>query len=256
LKDTHDFYRIYHDGRGSFDTIMKNIPKFKKIFGGDDFVNDTGTRGRLNLHGSLNKKTVASMYESWRFFQDELKIPAVWFMPIQQEDWNDEDAVIYEEQTLLIINDSINNAIATNNISPINDYSPINKCINSRSHQSVEFNKSCGAGAGFISIVANGDIFPCHHIYTTDSNTTKIGNLDDGIDDRRRMLYLLMNGKESNCAKLGCTNFDCYRCFADNYAITGTIFNTDINPRCTMSTAEKRIMARTREILKNKGLLR
>lgn len=246
LKEDHDFYRVYHDGKGSFDTIMKNIPRFKEMFGGEEF-HKTDKRGRLHVHGSLNKKTIVHMYDSWKFFTQELKIPAVWNMPIHDEQWTQEDVDKYEEQLSLIARDILTTFIQTRDKTIINDYSPLNKCMNEI--PTMRNGPFCGAGNNFITFTARGDIYPCHQFYYMDE-AFKIGNIYDGIDYQKTLIYDSYSAEDSTCQKNAkCKNFNCYICPAENYQETGTIFNPQLTLRCKMTSIERRIITNMRKII-------
>ena len=240
LQKDHDFYRVYKNGRGSFNTIEKNIPKFKQIF-------NEQTVSRLHLHGSLNKQTIRNMYEARKYFIEKWDIPGIWFMPIHDEAWDDEDVEIYREQLRLISADIMKRVIETGDISHVNAYAPLNRCLDNR----TRFGKPCGAGHSYITFTANGDIYPCHQFYFLDPNT-KIGeNLN--IDEGKRKIYVAYDAQDMNCSKRNCTNYSCYRCIAENYSTQGTIFNCEISKRCEMSTIEedlKRNMIKILEYIK------
>lgn len=251
IKETNDQYRIYPDGSGSFDTIAKNIPKFKEIFGGENFT-QTNNRHRLHLHGSLNKKTVASMYSTWKYFNEVFNLPTIWFMPIHDEEWTPDDVTVYEEQLALIANDLLNKAFKYHDKKFIDDFAPLNKCLSGYFSTLGPF---CGAGDTFVSVAANGDIYPCHQFYYQENpSLTKLGTVATGIDDTRRKLYTAYDYTDSNCYKAGCTNYHCYRCPAENYRQLGSIFNCYIGERCKMSSIEKKYIEKMAAILKAGGL--
>lgn len=251
IKESHDFYRKTRDGKGSFDTIAANIPMFKSIFGGEGF-SGTPSRERLNVHGSLNKMTVRTMYESWKFFNDVWGIPAIWFMPVHSEDWSDEDAAIYDQQLSLIANDLLQRAVREHNSQIIADFAPLNKCLG---QPKGDISKPCGAGDSYISITANGAIYPCHQFYYLDKSLW-IGHVDTGIEDERRALYLYYDSTDMNCSRapISCPHTGCYRCIAENYAATGSILNCKIDARCRMSASETRIRGVIRQVLKENNL--
>ncbi len=252
-KESHDFYRVYHDGRGSFDQIEKNLPLFKAIFGGEDYYKIKSQRPRLHLHGSLNKKTIKTMYESWEYFNKVWKIPRIWFMPIHAERWDNDDANIYEQQLSLIAEKIINFSIKENSSIYVQDYAPLDKCLR-RLDQGMP--KPCGAGDSYISFTAEGDIYPCHQFYYLEKNNSKIGNILDGIDDAKRMMYIKYDSSDMNCAKRGCKNTNCYRCIAENYTCNGSILQCEISPRCKMSSAERFILSNMRNILIEKNIIK
>jgi len=251
LKESHDFYRKYHDGRGSFDTIKKNIPLFKEIFGGEDFI-DTHYRRNLHIHGSLNKNSIKTMYSSWKMFKYEWNIPGIWFMPIHSELWDDEDVKTYENELAKITSEILKEAIKKNNVENVNDYSPISKCIE-RLPQSM--NKPCGAGDTYISFTANGDIYPCHQFYFNAKDDSKVGDVFNGIDNMAINLFKNYDAKDMQCEKIKCKNFFCYRCIADTYSRTGCILSSNVKERCNMSKIEDNFIKQSRKILIDKKLL-
>ncbi len=247
LQEGHDFYRKYYSGKGSFNDIIKNIPKFKEIFGGEKFYKKERSRYKLNIHGSLNKMTIKTMYDSWKYFTEELDIPQVWFMPIHDEQWDEQDVIIYEEQLTKIATAVIKKSLNEGTKNYIDDYSPLNKCIYD---EKLSFSKPCGAGDSYISFSANGDIYPCHQFYFIDKETTKIGE-NFKIDENKRSMFLFYNENDMNCSKKNCKNYDCYRCIAENYTTNGTILNCEIGIRCKMSNIENRIIKNMRKIVES-----
>ncbi len=245
IKMSHDFYRKFTDGRGSFDIIENNIPLFKEIFKDDESHKSSRQRDRLNIHGSLNKETMKTMYESWKYFNDEWHLPAIWFMPVHSESWSEEDVEIYEEQLIKIANDILIKCVMNHTDVYVSDYAPLNKCI---APEKSSFPKPCGAGDSYISFTAEGKIYACHQFYFIDKSLS-IGDIYSGIDENRRKLYSTYNSDDMNCAKLDCKNTTCYRCIAENYSSTGTLLNCDITHRCKMSTIEKRLLDKMRQIL-------
>ena len=253
LKDSHDYYRVYKDGSGSYDIIEKNIPKFKKIFSDESFESGNN-RSQLHTHGSLNKMTIRTMYDSWKHIKYVWGIPHQWMMPIHAEEWDKEDVAIYNQQLTKIANEILNLSINNKTSQFIADFAPLNRgvryCLNT-------VDKVCGAGCNYITITANGDIYPCHHFYfMKNSKEMKIGDIFNGIDDNKRMMYLKYDGTDINCFKKGCENHNCYRCLAENYDATGSIINCKFDYRCEMSSIEHRLIANINKILKSEGIVK
>lgn len=252
-REIHDINRVYHDGRGSYDSIANNIPLFKYIY--EDCTNPQIHRLSLHLHGSLNKKTLPYMYETWKTFWDEFGIQGIWFMPIHSETWTAEDVKIYDDQLTKIAVDLMDLTLKHNNIEYIESYSPLNKGASTSCNVNHSA-KTCGAGDNYCSITATGDIYVCHQFYYALPEESKIGNIYTGLEESRRRIYLTDYSNDSNCAKRGCKNYDCYRCLAENFMATGTIFNCAINQRCNMTSVETRLITKIREFLLEKGLIR
>lgn len=252
VKKIHDFNRVDHSGEGSFNTIEKNIPLFKYIF--ENCSNPNINESCLHLHGSLNHDTINGLYEAWKYFRFTWKIPTQWYMPIHSKDWTQEDVDTYENQLTSIVSDILNIVIKNNSTHELEALAPINK--STICYIPKNFDKSCGAGGSYCSITALGDIYPCHQFYYSIPEETKIGTLDSGIDYNKTKIFANNTGEDSNCAKKGCKNYKCYRCLAENYAATGTIYNCDLNLRCKMSDIEERLVSNVRNLLISKGIIK
>ena len=91
--------------------------------------------------------------------------------------------------------------------------------------------------------------------YFKDSDEIKIGNVYDGVDDNKRLLFSKYDGSDINCYKHNCKNYACYRCLAENYNSTGSILNCKFDKRCEMSSIENRLINNINKILKSEGLI-
>lgn len=248
IKEVHDKYRVTTGGKGSFDTIEKNIPHWKALFA--DNID------ALSVHGCCNKDTLPFLFENYLFFREEWEIPRIWFMPIHSEEWTEEDVKIYEEQLGKIADYILEDVKKTGNYQEVINYAPIDRCLGHDSFPSAP----CGAGKSFMTITAKGDLYPCHQIYFNDPNEyTKIGNLDVGIDELARKLYVDLDNSDFSCAKLDpdCDAYACYRCMGDNLTENGSILSTvDCQgARCLMSKVERKIQLKIRRELEKMGLI-
>lgn len=249
IKEVHDQYRITAgSGKGSFDIIEKNIPKWKALF--------ADNMDALSVHGCSNKDTLPYLYENYLFFREEWEIPRIWFLPIHSETWSKEDVDIYEEQLGKITDYILEDVKKTGNYKEVINYAPIDRCM---SHDSFPL-APCGAGKNFVTITAEGDLYPCHQIYFNDPDKhTIIGNLDDGIDELARKLFLEVDNSDMSCAKLDpdCDAYACYRCMGDNLLENGSILSTvDCGgPRCMMSKVERKLQLKVRKELEDMGLI-
>lgn len=249
IREIQDAYRITKAGTGSFDMVEKNIPRWKDIF--KDNIH------RLSLHGCSNKETLPHLYENFIFFRKTWNIPRIWFMPIHSEEWTNKDVDIYEEQLMKIVEFIIDDAKLNKNYQEVANYAPLDKatlCYEG-------FPKApCGAGASFITITANGNLWPCHQIYFNDPEEYyKIGDIFTGIDESKRRLFLDLDNSDFSCASIDpdCDAYGCYRCMGDNLTENGSILSVvDCQgPRCKMSKVERKIQVKIRKELENMGLI-
>ncbi|WP_313757082.1 radical SAM protein [Tissierella sp.] len=248
IKKVHDQYRITRDGKPTFDIIEKNIPEWKALF--------ADNMDRLSVHGCSNHDTLPYLYENYIFFRQEWDIPRIWFMPIHTEKWTEKDINIYEDQLSRIAEYILEHCKNDNKIDEVLNYAPIDKCL----RKDMFSNAPCGAGKHFITITATGELFPCHHLYFNDlKKRSKIGDLDIGIDEAKRRIWVDYDNSDLSCNKLDpkCDAYQCYRCIAEAYVQNGSILSiVDCGgPRCKMSKIERKIQLRIRKELNKMGLL-
>ena len=243
VKEAHDMYRVTVNGRGSFDTIEKNIPIWKELF--KDHMH------QLTVHGCSNKNTLKYLYESYIFFREEWEIPHIWFMPIHSEEWDEDDVRLYEAELNKIADYILDRARRENKLDEIYYYAPIDRCM----RPDVRPNAPCGAGKSFATITAEGKISPCHHLYFNDPDGLMyIGDVFNGVDDMARQMYIDYENEDINCP-LDCEAVHCYRCIAENYCQNGNPFSQIKGPRCEMSKIERRVQLRVRKGVEEMGLL-
>lgn len=242
-KHIHDTYRVYRNGKGSFDKIEKNLPAFKRALGLD---------GNLHVHGCLNAKTIGSLYESYKFFKEEWKIPWIWMMPIHGEDWAMSDVGIYHTQLNLIKDEIIGDIKRIGNVNPLRHYAPIDKLLN----MPTCHNKPCGAGSGFLSFNAKGEIWPCHEFYYNDpAKLMKIGDVFNGVNKEMLRVFEEYDHEDLGCPS-ECDAYGCYRCIADNFRMNGSIFANIRGARCLMSKVEDQVIKETNRELEEMGIFK
>lgn len=252
IKEAHDENRVTIDGKGSFDMIERNLPKWKQIFTYPD-----GKVRNVCIHGSLSPSNIRYMYESYRYFMDVWQISYIWFMPIHDTTYTNEHVIQYRENLIKIAEDCLQNAIKYNDLNYVYDYAPLDKSINGVLCSGSFPGAPCGAGKNFCTITADGLISPCHHIYFADEeNHTLIGDLDKGIDKDRVRLYNEYDNRDMSCYKENpnCDCYGCYRCIADNWVRNGNLFTQIRGQRCMMSHIERDIQKWIRDELTKRGL--
>lgn len=252
IKEVHDKVRVFKNGSGSFDLIESKIPLIKEIIKNAD-MNDVEGRDRVTVHSSMTKHVLPYMFESYLYFTEKWGIPGVWFMPIHQEEWDDKDVEIYDDQLNKIADYIMGKCETEKTVKYLTDFAPLNKALN---RPQKEFGLPCGAGRSFVSITANGDIYPCHQFYYIEDTKKEliIGNVWDGIDESKRRIFKEYDGDDLTChSKLDCTAYHCYRCIAENYVDNKSIVSTKITSRCKMTWTEQKLIQNIRNRLEEMG---
>lgn len=165
-KAKHDLNRVFPDGSGSYDTIMKNIPTWIKQFGGSTKV----TFASADL-GYLKD----SIIELWNMGIKEIASNVVF-----EDAWNDGDDEILEAQLKDLADYVLDNEI----------YNDGYYCTFFDENLGGYYNEedlgrtSCGAGK-MIAVGPNGNLYPCIRYKDYSLNRHKewtIGTVDTGID--------------------------------------------------------------------------
>lgn len=248
IKEVHDTYRITRAGRGSFDTIEKNIWRWKALF--------ADCPERLNIHGCSNHDTLPFLFENYLFFKEKWDFSSIWFMPIHSETWDDDDLRVYDEQLGKIRDYILDEIKRTGQLDALYGYAPLDRSLACDGFSSAP----CGAGKFFVSFTAEGEIFPCHQFYFNDKEKeTKIGDLDNGIDFQKVALFNNYGNEDLSCSKLDpdCDAYQCYRCIAENWGQNGSILSTVdcLGVRCKMSKIERKFQVELKEELIKMGLV-
>ena len=228
-KETHDMYRVLKNGEGSFSHVEKNVPIYKEIF--------KDSPKQFSVHGCLNRQSLPHLFENYKFFREVWQIKRIWFMPVHEEEWTTNDVEIYKQQLKSIADYILEDMIKNNRIDELKNFSPLSKLLDGRSW----VNPPCNAGKTYMSIIPNGDLYPCHHFYFNDFNgEMKMGNLYEGIDDEKRKPFLeLKNEDMEGCGQCECYN--CYRCLGANYMTNGDIKKQIRGNYCSMAHVENEI---------------
>jgi radical SAM protein with 4Fe4S-binding SPASM domain len=220
IEESHDMYRKYRDGTGSFKQIEKNLKAFQEIT--DNIV----------IHGCVNKKNLKYLYQNYKYFKDK-GFKKIWYMLIHEEEWQPEDVELYDTMLERIYLSGINNLEDL-----INTYSPFDKCTFCLDDPHIP----CGAGKNYISITADGDIYPCQRLYFYDKNT-KCGSIETGIEETE-LQQTLENYTAEDMSCKNCTHVNCYRCPAVNYEINKDPLKQVQGNYCRMSKIEQEYQMR------------
>lgn len=235
-KETQDMFRVTKHGKGSFDLLEKNIDTWKHIF--------RHKPGYLCIHGCCNEDTVDKLYENYLYFRNDWGFKSIWFIPIASDGWNDKLSNVYKEQLNLIADDVIKRYKESLNPDELVVYAPLDKCIS----QSKGHKVPCGAGKSFITITADGEVFPCHHFYFNDpGRETYFGDVFNGIDYDKKRIFDDYTPEDLSCSKENCDCYDCYKCIAESWCSNGSILSFTNKYKCEFAKIEKDALSRIRE---------
>jgi len=245
-KESQDTNRPTKSGKSSFDLILNNKKYYLELFKSLPFS--------LTIHGCLTKDSIKNLYNNFKLFKD-WGFKHIWFIPIQEAEWEKEDWELYYLETKKIYEELLQEAIKTKNSKIFNLYSPISNVFND--NQNSVCSKPCGAGESFISISPNGNIYPCHQFYLEKRNDEYshqfiIGNIFDGFDFDKKRIYDEYDGTDllcdSNCV---CIMDKCFRCISVNYMNKGSIFITPKKGYCEFMKIDNYFQALAKSAIKN-----
>lgn len=234
-----DLNRITKNGKGSFNTIEKNIPYWKELF-----------KDKLNIHGVLNHNTISELYNSYLFFREKWNVPMLWFLPAKDKKFTKNHVEIYDHEMNKIYNYIMERVRKDNSIFEIEAYAPLN-----RSLKNGGSSKPCGIGDNYCAVTAEGDIFPCHHLYFIDTKReTLLGNIWNGIDKAKKLMWTVYDNSDI----IGCQGCDhpyCYRCPAENYEKYGTPFVQIKDLHCDFMKVDLKYQRLIKNEIQQMGLL-
>jgi radical SAM protein with 4Fe4S-binding SPASM domain len=205
----NDLQRIDHAGNGSSHNIIETIKKLRALFDKLDIPSN-----KLSVHSVITKATLPYAHESYIFFKNILRFDKIWFMPLHEENWDENDYVIFREQYTHIAN-----AIIEDCENSGGNYKQFSSMVYKERHA----DKTCGAGVSFCTVAPDGYIYPCH-AFMNDPDTI-IGDVFNGINTLKCAPYEEMYKKYMTGYKAcsECKNYNCKSCMAINYIENGNI---------------------------------
>ena len=212
------WYRKQHGKINVSKEVTKNAKKYIELYG----------ERRVMLHSVVTKHTLKDMYSIYMYYFNELKSRNSWIILARDYLMEDKYYKIYDQQLGKILKQ----ISKTKDLEALNLFSHFSRNENaslSKRFGLDEKNKPCGAGDGFYSVDPEGEIYGCHHFsFLNGDDRISIGNLDDGIDEKRQQVFAdydfsdIIQCKNSNCT----LKSTCYHCIADNFVESGSLFST------------------------------
>lgn len=220
----HNLNRIYRNGKGSYDDVVKNIPLWQKQFPKE------GTKVTISSDDiPYIKESVLHLYD--------LGIHEIHINCVFEDVWKEEDDKNFEKQLVELADEIIDNDL-------YKDFS----C----SFYSEDIGKPlkdngnwCGAGM-MLAVDASGFFYPCLRFAAYSLRSKKpivIGNVKDGIDQNKLRPFLTLN--RTTQSRQECIDCEvaggCAWCQGENYdaADTNTIYQRSV-AICKMHKARVR----------------
>jgi uncharacterized protein len=226
VREKHDAQRVYPDGRGSYDDIVRNIPLWLEQFP------DASTKVTI-AHDDL-PYLAESILHLW-----DLGIRGVNANVVFDDVWEEGDDGLFEAQLRILADAIIDRDIPPHHTCSL--FNPeIGRPLNARDNQNW-----CGAGK-MLAVDAAGNFYPCNRFAAASLQRRKpiiLGNCFTGIDDNRLRPFLtLTRTAQSPLQCLDCTVASgCAWCQGDNYdtADSDTIYQRH-TAICSMHKARVR----------------
>lgn len=211
-KQKHDLQRIYPNGKGSYDDVVKNIPLWLEQFPGSSTKVTIGSDDIPYI-----KESVLHLYS--------LGIKDVNINVVFEDVWKEGDDIIFENELI-----SLADAIIEKGFFEDFSCSFFSDFIG-HSLDCVHDNQNwCGAGK-MLSIDAVGNFYPCTRFAQYSLRNKKaivIGNIHDGIDTNKLRPFLTLDRcTQSTPECISCEiSSGCAWCQGENYdaADTPTIY--------------------------------
>ena len=226
-KTKHDLNRVYKNGKGSYDNIVKNIPLWLEQFP------KSGTKVTVSSSDiPYIKESVLHLYG--------LGIKEVHINCIYENVWEEGDDLLFEAQLMQLAD-----AIVENEYYKDYNCSFFSESIGKSLDKKLENQNWCGAGM-MLAIDSEGKFYPCTRFAQYSLREKKaaiIGNVYDGINLNLLRPYLTLDRcTQSSRECIECeVASGCAWCQGENYdaSETGTIFQRSI-AICKMHKARVR----------------
>jgi len=223
-KQKHDAQRVFPDGRGSYDAVMKNTPLWLKQFP------NASTKATI-AHDDLPllKESVIHLWQ--------LGLKNVTINLVNENIWEPGDDVIYRNQL-----QELADYIIENGLYDTHNCSFFSKTIGKPMDSKKDNGNWCGSGK-MLAIDSKGTFYPCVRFapYSMQYKPARmIGNCYDGLDKNKVRPFLVLNRRMQSAAE--CLDCDvasgCAWCQGNNYdlAATDTIYQRAVYT-CAMHKA-------------------
>lgn len=182
--------------------LEETVPKYI-----DFYKRHNLNMGQLTIHACVSKKSINNIYNSYRYFVENLHIMDSYFAWVIEDDWDDDDVITLDEEMAKVIRYLSNR---TDNVRRF-PFKRFDQC------------SGCSAGRVIVCVDADGYIYPCHRFFFFDRENKDLvlGNILD------KDLDLLHSEKRKPYIDFDITQIKdvCQICMATNYECTGSLYN-------------------------------
>lgn len=226
-KEKHDMNRIFRNGEGSFESVLKNVPLWLEQF---------PTAGTKVTFASADLKYLKDSL----IFLNSLGIQEIMATLVNEDVWSDGDEVIYERQLCELADYMVENDCPTDFAG--GQFSENIGLPYTKNRLKVNW---CNCGENNFEIDFKGNLYPCVRFlpFTLSKNERIIGNIYEGVNiNKLRPFEVLnfVNQSTEECLKCPVAN-GCGWCVGNNYNndVGNTIFSRS-TAICKMHKARAR----------------
>ena len=192
-KESHDKFRVFANGRGSYDIIE---PRVRAL------IRDHRTRP-ITARVTMTSQAM-DVLGTYKHLKHDLGFHEVGFAPVTTApnrlySINETGLDSVLDQFRALAADYLDHALRGEH----HGFSNVSDTL-AELHQGVSKSHPCGAGLGLVGVGPSGDIAPCHRF--VDSDTHRLGHVSTGMDRDRQKDFL---GRGHIHSK-----FDCRTCWA------------------------------------------
>jgi uncharacterized protein len=192
-KESNDRFRVFHNGRGSYDVIAPKIKELIKVHR----TRPIGARVTLTAQVVDVKTIYRHLTEEMGF--DEVGFAPVTTSPVRLYAIGNRGLDQVLDQFTELANEYRDYALDDKH----HGFSNVSDTLQEL-HQGVSKAYPCGAGLGLLGVSPSGDIGLCHRF--VDSPAGKLGHIETGIDRQKQAEHL-------DRAHIN-TKYDCHTCWA------------------------------------------
>lgn len=202
-KEKHDSQRVYPDGRGCYDDVVRNIPLWQEQFPG------------ASTKATVSRKDIPYIKESvlhlWGLGIKEVNMNVVF-----EDVWQEGDDLIFEDQLIQLADHILENKTYKNHFCSF-----FNKRIGKPMDPARDNQNWCGAGK-MMAVDYMGNFYPCFRftpICLRNRKPIVTGNYNDGIDFNKLRPFLALNRtiqSPEKCLKCEVAG-GCAWCQGENY---------------------------------------
>ena len=179
-KEKHDKYRVFKDGRGSWDIVFRNLQNLRRLY-----------IEQPQIRWTFAPETLPGLADDIKKFVEEYRLYNIAVDPVFECDWDESDYKRLREEMLRLRNYVLKWYSRGSRVwlKPVRDGIELLKSLYSGRRQ---WESRCGLAQGSIGVDINGDIFPCHRFveFHKEREELILGNVFEGFDMKKRIQWI------------------------------------------------------------------